>query len=47
MCRSLSASCGFIGIVNIEINRDGMKNHMGRDATAASMEDPVFSEKKS
>lgn len=46
MCYSVSASCGIIEIANIEINRDGMKNHVGRDATATSMEDPVFSEKK-
>lgn len=42
-CYSLSIACGSIGIANI--NRDGMKNHAGRDAIARSMEDTGFSEK--
>lgn len=42
-CYSLSAACGRVGIANI--NRDGMKNHVGRDAIARSVEDPGFLEK--
>lgn len=42
-CYSVCAACGSIGTDNI--NRDGLKNHVCRDAVARSMEDPCSLEK--
>lgn len=45
-CYNLSAACGSTGIANVEINRGGVKNHVGRHAIARAMKDHISQTKQ-